>query len=60
VIYKEDVDACKEELRQLIKTKSSLFSFSEENRTSMADTEEFLRNLVESSGRLLPFGFIAI
>jgi hypothetical protein len=60
VIYKEDVDACKEELRQLIKTKSSLFSFSEENRTSMADTEEFLRNLVESSGRLLPFGFMAI
>ncbi|NBB29921.1 TraG family conjugative transposon ATPase [Cellulophaga sp. BC115SP] len=57
VIYKEDVDACKEELRQLIKTKSSLFSFSEENRTSMADTEEFLRNLVESSGRLLPVRF---
>lgn len=57
VVFKENIEDCKDELRSLIKTKNSLYSFSEENRTSLVDTEEFLSNLVESSGRLLPVRF---
>ncbi|MEA5458733.1 TraG family conjugative transposon ATPase [Arcicella sp. LKC2W] len=59
VVFKESIEDCKDELRRLIKTKNSLYSFSEENRTSLLDTEEFLKNLVDSSGRLFPIRFYA-
>jgi conjugation system TraG family ATPase len=59
VIFKEDAEAIKKELRDLVNAKRSILSYSEENARSLADTEAYLKNIVEGAGRLFPVRFYA-
>jgi conjugation system TraG family ATPase len=59
VIYKESIENIKSSLQSLIKQKSGILSFSEENESSLSDTKAFLQNLIDGSGRLSPVRFCA-
>ncbi|MEA5461633.1 TraG family conjugative transposon ATPase [Arcicella sp. LKC2W] len=59
VIYKESTDLIKADLQSLIKQKSGILSFSEENESSLQDTKAFLQNLVDGTGRMSPIRFYA-
>ncbi|MET3129174.1 conjugation system TraG family ATPase [Arcicella rosea] len=59
VIYKESLENVKSSLQSLIKQKSGILSFSEENEHSLQDTKLFLQNLIDGSGRLSPIRFYA-
>jgi conjugation system TraG family ATPase len=59
VIYKESIEDIKSSLQSLIKQKSGILSFSEENENSLNDTRAYLQNLIDGSGRLTPVRFCA-
>ena len=59
VIYKESLEGIKSSLQNLIKQKSGILSFSEENENSLNDTRSYLQNLIDGSGRLSPVRFCA-
>lgn len=59
VIYKESIENIKSSLQGLIKQKSGILSFSEENENSLNDTRSYLQNLIDGSGRLSPVRFCA-